>query len=195
MIDKIRALDLDREVRALATHVAVTSPLAIELLAEKHGNSPTHEALRIARLQARVVQEFPSKLRWLERACTDPQVDPGVQAGLAEILRSLTNMSELLPVVDSHAAVLLEPALLFHSLLSRLNPWLPHPRGASALALEPDDVLERVQLGIPDYLHPLLRQRFESLWQHFHQLRQQGRSAQRSAPHRRRWYESGELTG
>jgi hypothetical protein len=79
----------------------------------------------------------------------------------------LTNESELLPVVDSQAAVLLEPALLFHALLSRLRPWI-----GSTPTLEEDDVLELLQLGIADYLRPLLRQRFETLWLQFHQLRQ-----------------------
>jgi hypothetical protein len=192
MIHKIRALDPNREYRALATHVAVTNPLAVEMLANHHGNLPDHEALRIAAMQLRVVRDLAGKLRWLESACMDAGIDPGVRAGLTTILRSLTNMSELLPVVDSHAAVLLEPALLFHSLLSRLHPWLPPPWSASARALEPDDVLEQLQLGIPDYLHPLLQQRREALWQQFHQLRQQP-SARRSLS--RSLYDSGELTG
>jgi hypothetical protein len=168
MIDQIRALDIDREYRALTTHVTVTSPIGLELLAYEHLNRPNHEARRIAAIQLRVVQDFAHKLRWLESVCMDPEIDPGVRVGLAAILRNLTNESELLPVVDSEAAVLLEPALLFHALLSRLRPWLP----PTTLALEPEAVLELLQLGIADYLHPLLRQRFETLWQHFHQLRQ-----------------------
>src|SRR5689334_5820822 len=156
MIDKIRALDLNREYRALSNHVAVTCPLALEQIAAEHGTTPSHEALRVAAMQLRVVHDFSGKLRWLECACVDSGIDPGVRAGLTAILRSLTNMSELLPVVDSQAAVLLEPALLFHALLSRLHPWLPPPWAKSARAFEPDAVLEQLQLGIADYLHPLL---------------------------------------
>jgi hypothetical protein len=168
MIDQIRGLDIDREYRALTNHVTVTSPIALELLAYEQLNSPAHEARRIAAIQLRVVHDFAGKLRWLESMCTEPSIDPGVRVGLTAILRNLTNESELLPVVDSEAAVLLEPALLFHALLSRLRPWLP----PTVLALEPDSVLELLQLGIADYLHPLLLQRFETLWLQFHRLRQ-----------------------
>jgi hypothetical protein len=168
MIAQIRGLDVDREYRALTTHVTVTNPVGLELLAYEQLNSPKAEARRIAAIQLRVVHDFASKLRWLEGMCLDPDIDPGVRVGLVAILRNLTNESDLLPVIDSEAAVLLEPALLFHALLSRLRPWLP----PMAIAFEPASVLELLQLGIPDYLHPLLRQRFETLWQQFHQLRQ-----------------------
>lgn len=167
MIDKIRALDLDREYRVLTTHVAVTSPFAVELLANDQLNTPAQEAYRIATIQLHVVHDFATKLTWLESVCMHPGIEPGVRAGLTAILRSLTNESELLPVVDSQAAVLLEPALLFHALVSRLRPWI-----GFTPALEPDSVLELLQLGIADYLRPLLRQRFETLWLQFHQLRQ-----------------------
>jgi hypothetical protein len=168
MIAQIRGLDIDREYRALTTHVTVTSPVGLELMAYEQLQSPKQEARRIAAIQLRVVHDFAGKLRWLEGMCLDPDVEPGVRAGLVAILRNLTNESDLLPVIDSEAAVLLEPALLFHALLSRLRPWLP----PMVLAFEPASVLELLQLGIPDYLHPLLRQRFETLWQQFHQLRQ-----------------------
>lgn len=167
MIDKIRALDLDREYRVLTTHVAVTSPMAVELLAGDQLNTPAQEAHRIAAIQLHVVHDLANKLTWLETVCLHPGIEPGVRAGLTAILRSLTSESELLPVVDSQAAVLLEPALLFHALVSRLRPWI-----GFTPALERDSVLELLQLGIPDYLRPLLRQRFETLWMQFHQLRQ-----------------------
>jgi hypothetical protein len=167
MLDKIRALDLDREYRVLTTHVAVTSPFAVELLAGDQFNTPAQEARRIAAIQLHVVHDLASKLTWLESVCVHPGIEPGVRAGFTAILRSLTNESELLPVVDSQAAVLLEPALLFHALLSRLRPWI-----GSTPPLEPDSVLELLQLGVADYLRPLLRQRFETLWLQFHQLRQ-----------------------
>ncbi len=201
MIDKIRALDLEREYRALATHVVVTSPSAVETLARARGHSPSHEALRIAAMQLRVVHDLGCKLRWLECACRDASIDPGVRNGLTAVLRSVTNMSELLPVIDSQAAVLLEPALLFHRLLARMQPWLPHSWATSALPLEGDEVLEQLQLGIPDYLHPVLQQRLEALWQQFQHLRQQphppsfNRLSRVSVPRMREWYESGELTG
>jgi hypothetical protein len=166
MIDKIRALDLDREYRVLTTHVAVTSPFAVELLASDQLNTPAQEACRIAAIQLHVVHDLATKLTWLESMCVDPSVEPGLRAGLTVILRSLTNESELLPIVDSQAAVLLEPALLFHALVSRLSPWI-----GSTPPIETDSVLELLQLGIADYLRPLLRQRFETLWLQFHQLR------------------------
>jgi hypothetical protein len=168
MIDQIRALDLDREYRALTIHVTVTNLVALEQLADEQRQLPIEVARRVAGIQLRVVLDLAGRLRWLESMCVDPAIDPGVRVGLSAILRNLTNGSDLLPVIDSEAAVLLEPALLFHSLLSRLRPWLP-PLGP---ALEPDSVLELLQLGIADYLHPLLHQRFELLWQQFHQLRQ-----------------------
>jgi hypothetical protein len=167
MVEKIRALDLDLEYRVLTTHVAVTSPFAVELLAGDQLNTPAQEARRIAAIQLHVVHDLASKLTWLESVCMHPCIEPGVRAGLTSVLRSLTNESELLPVVDSQAAVLLEPALLFHALLSRLRPWI-----GFTPPLEPDSVLELLQLGIADYLRPLLRQRFETLWLQFHQLRQ-----------------------
>lgn len=167
MIDKIRALDLDREYRVLTTHVAVTSPFAVERLAGDQLNTPAQEACRIAAIQLHVVHDLAHKLTWLETVCLHPGIEPGVRAGLTAILRSLTNESELLPVVDSQAAVLLEPALLFHALVSRLRPWI-----GFTPALERDSVLELLQLGIADYMRPLLRQRFETLWTQFHQLRQ-----------------------
>jgi hypothetical protein len=168
MIDQIRALDLDREYRALTIHVTVTNLVALEQLADEQQSLPIEVARRVADIQLRVVLDLAGRLRWLESMCVDPSIDPGVRVGLSAILRNLTNGSDLLPVIDSEAAVLLEPAMLFHSLLSRLRPWLP-PMGP---ALEPDSVLELLQLGIADYLHPLLHQRFELLWQQFHQLRQ-----------------------
>lgn len=166
VIDKIRMLDPDHEFRALTAHVAVTSPIALELLAHEHLTSVGHEARRVAAVQLRVVRDFASKLRWLERVCLDEGVEPGVRVGLAGVLHQLS--ADQLPAIDSEAAVLLEPALLFHVLLSRLRPWLP----PMILALEPDPVLELLQLGIPDYLHPILHQRFEDLWQLFHRLRE-----------------------
>lgn len=165
-VDRIRALDLDREFHRLAANVAVTSPVALDLLAYEHFSSPHHQAQRIAAIQLRVVHEFAGKLRWLEGVCIDPGVDPRVRAALTSVLGEL--MTELDPIADSQAAALLEPALLFHVLLDRLRPWLP----SAVLALEPDSVLELLSLGIPDYLHPLLRRRYEAIWQRFHQLRQ-----------------------
>lgn len=166
VIDRIQTLDPDREFRALAAHVTVTSPIALELLAYDNLTSPAHEARRMAAVQLRVVSEFASKLRWLEAVCMDPGVELGVRVGLTSVLRSLTDDTDLLPVLDSEAAVLLEPALLFHVLMSNLRPWMP----PLILALEPDSVLELLALGIPDYLHPLLHRRFEAIWDQFHQL-------------------------
>ncbi|WP_205633018.1 hypothetical protein [Enhygromyxa salina] len=178
MIDRIRALDLDREHRALTEHVSVISPIALELLAYEKLTSIGHEARYVAGIQLRVVHELAAKLRWVERLTTSPRVDPGVRIALSGLLRNLCRESELLPVIDSEATVLLESATLFHSLLSRLRPWLP----PMVLAFEPDLVVEMLQLGIPDYLHPLLRQRFEDLWELFHELRQQPSTGLSVAP-------------
>ena len=171
VIDRIRALDHAREHRALTEHVAVTSPIALELLAYEKLTSVGHEARYIAGVQLRVVRELADNLRWLEQLSVKAQADPGVRAALAGLLHSLCAESELLPVSNSDATVLLEPAILFHALLTRLRPWIP----PVALALEPDLVVEMLQLGIPDYLHPLLRQRYEQLWALFHRLRRQPR--------------------
>lgn len=176
--DRIRALDHGAEHLALTEHALVTSPIALELLAYEHLTSVPHEAQYIAGVQLRVVHELAYKLGWLEQMSMNPRVDPGVRVALAGLLRSLCAESDMLPVIHSEATVLLEPAMLFHALLSRLRPWLP----PMALALEPDLVVEMLQLGIPDYLHPLLRQRFEDLWALFHRLRLRPPSQLRLAP-------------
>ncbi len=168
MIERIEGLDPDVELPALREHVGVSSPIAMELLAYEHLSSPVQEARRTAAIQLRVVVELGRRLRWLERACVDPQLAPGLRAALAGLLRGLCNPDELAPALDSQAAVLLEPALLFHELLGQLRPWLP----PLIVALEPEPVLELLRLGIPDYLHALLRARFEALWALFHGLRQ-----------------------
>ena len=167
VIERIQLLDPDHEYRALSAHAAVTSPVALELLAYEHLSSPAQEASRIAAIQLRVVSELAGKLRWLESVCIDPGIAPELRVALSAILRELCAETELLPVVDSEAAVFLEPAVLFHMLLANLRPWLP----PMVLELEPDAVLDMLQLGIPDYLHPLLVRRFESICQLFHQLR------------------------
>jgi hypothetical protein len=168
VIDRIQRLDRDAEIRALREHVTVTSPIALELLAYEHLSSPAHEAQRIAAIQLRVVLELGPRLEWLERACVDPGLAPGIRVALAGVLCDLCTDADLLPVIHSEAAVLLEPALLFHELIASLRPYLP----PMVIALEPDPVLDLVRLGIPDYLHPLLRARFETLWAQFHRLRQ-----------------------
>jgi hypothetical protein len=166
--ERIQQLDRDQEFRALSEQVAVISPFAIELLAYENLSSPGHEANRIAGVQLRVVVELASQLTWLERACVDARLAPELRIALAGLLRGLCDESELLPVTNSSAAVLLEPALLFHELLNHLRPWLP----PLVIALEPEPVLGLLRLGIPDYLHPLIRARFEALWMLFHRLRQ-----------------------
>lgn len=168
VIDRIQALDHDREHLALTEHVGVTSPIALELLAYEKLTSLGHEARYVAGVQLRVVHELAHKLRWLERVSMNPRLEPGIRVALAGLLRSLCAESDMLPVINSEATVLLEPAVLFHALLSRLRPWVP----PMVLAFEPDLVIEMLQLGIPDYLNPLLRQRFEDLWELFHHLRQ-----------------------
>lgn len=168
VIQRIEQLDRDAEFRALSEQVAVISPVAIELIAYEHLSSPAHEARRIAGVQLRVILELAPRLAWLEQTCVDPRLAPGLRIALAGLLRGLCDESDLLPTIDSQAAVLLEPALLFHELLAHLRPWLP----PMVVALEPEPVLELLRLGLPDYLHPLLRARFEALWASFHRLRQ-----------------------
>jgi hypothetical protein len=168
VVERIDGLDAHAEARALAQHLRVTSPLALELLAYEHLSSPDQEAQRIAAIQLRIVRGLAHHLRWLEQVCTDPALAPELRAGLAALLASLCAEGELLPVIDSEAAVFAEPALLFHALLARLRPWLP----PMILALEPEPVLDLLELAIPDYLRPMVRGRFEALWTRFHQLRQ-----------------------
>lgn len=168
VIATIQELDRDAEFRALSEQVAVISPVAIELLAYEHLRSPAHEVGRIAAIWLRVVTELAPRLAWLERACVDPSLAPELRNALAGLLRGLCDETERLPVADSKAAALLEPALLFHELLAHLRPWVP----PLVISLEPDAVLDLLRLGFPDYLHPLLRARFESLWNLFHRLRQ-----------------------
>lgn len=168
VIQRIQQLDRDVEFRALSEQVAVISPIAIELLAYEHLSSPVHEARRIAGVQLRVIIELAPRLTWLERACVDTELAPELRVALAGLLRGLCDESERLPNIDSHATALLEPALLVHELLAHLRPWLP----PMVVALEPEPVLELLRLGLPDYLHPLLRARFEQLWALFHRLRQ-----------------------
>jgi hypothetical protein len=168
VIETIEQLDRDAEFRALSEQIAVISPVAIELLAYEHLRSPSHEVARIAGVQLRVIIELGPRLAWLERACVDPALAPELRIALAGLLRGLCDEAERLPVIDSQAAVLLEPTLLFHELFAHLRPWLP----PMVIAVEPEPVLDLLRLGIPDYLHPLLRARFEALWSLFHRLRQ-----------------------
>ncbi len=168
VIDRIQQLDRDTEYRALTEHVAVVSPIAIELLSYENLSSPAHEARRIAAIQLRIVTELAPRLQWLDRTCIDPEIAPELRVALAGILRGLCQDTDMLPIADSEAAALLEPALLFHELLANLHPWLP----PMVIEFEPEPVLDLVRLGIPDYLHPLLRARFEALWALFHRLRQ-----------------------
>lgn len=168
VLHRIEQLDRDAEFRALSEQVAVISPVAIELLAYEHLSSPAHEARRIAAVQLRVVSELGPRLAWLAHTCVDPKLAPELRIALAGLLRGLCDDSDLLPVIDSQAVALLEPALLFHELLAHLRPWMP----PMVIALEPEPTLELLRLGLPDYLHPLLRARFEALWGVFHRLRQ-----------------------
>ncbi|MFO7564486.1 MAG: hypothetical protein R6X02_17710 [Enhygromyxa sp.] len=168
VIERIQQLDRDAEFQALSEQVAVISPVAVELLAYEQLSSPSHEAARIAGVQLRVITDLPARLTWLERACVDPKLAPELRIALAGLLQGLCDDAQLLPVIDSQAAVLFEPALLFHELFAHLRPWMP----PMVIAVEPQEVLDLLRLGIPDYLHPLLRARFEALWGLFHRLRQ-----------------------
>jgi hypothetical protein len=168
VVERIQALEPDREHRALSEHLVVTSPVALELLAYEHLRSPSHEARRVAAIQLRVVIELGAKLRWLEGVCIHAPLEPGVRVAVAGVLRSLCTESDTPAASSSEAAAWLEPALLFHCLVDHLRPWLP----PLVVALEPESVTDLLRLGIPDYLRPLVRRRFEALWALFHQLRQ-----------------------
>lgn len=165
VIDQIRALDDDHEYRALAEHISVTSPEALDRLARDELTTPSHEAQRVAAVQLRVIHEFANKLRWIEGLSLE-HAKPATRVALMTLLQSLCE-SDLLAGKESKAATLLEPAILFHALLSRLRPWLP----PMVLALEPEPVVDLLMLGIPDYLHPILRERFSQLWSLFHRVR------------------------
>ena len=165
VIDRIRALDHDREFRALTEHVAVTSPVALDRTARDNLSSVDREAQRIAAIQLRVVGELGNKLRWLEGVSREI-LEPQTRAAVMAVVQSLSR-PELLSSHASEVVALLEPAILFHALVARLRPWLP----PIVLALEPDSVLDTLLLGIPDYLHPLLRERYADLWRVFHRVR------------------------
>ena len=123
-------------------------------------------------MQLRVVHDLPGRLRWLECACMDASIDPGVAGGSHGDPAQLDECVGVAPGGRLARGCVARACAAVALLVSRLTPWLPPPWAASARTLEPDGVLEELQLGIPDYLHPLLRQRFESLWLQFHQLRQ-----------------------
>jgi len=167
VIDQIRQLDLVREARALAEHVAVTSPDALAHLARERMVSPGHEARRLSGIQLRVVTELGARLEWVEDACADASMDPALRAALAGLVGELVAGLVDHPRLETRAAPLLETAFLFHRLLAHLRPWLP----PLTIALEPEPVHDILMLGIPDYLHALVHARFEGLWALFHRTR------------------------
>lgn len=167
VVDRIHGLERNEELRLLTEHVAVTSPLALDFLARERGLSRDQEAQRLAAIQLRVVTELAARLRWLESVCEDPQLDGDLRVALRGLLAELGTDIEAADATPGESVGLLESAVLFHGLLSRLRPWLP----PMAVALEPDAVLDILQLGIPDYLHPVVQQRFEHLWRRFHEQR------------------------
>ncbi len=190
LVVRIESLDIEHELDRLARHARVGNPQVIERMATLHGTTPVHEAQRVAAIQLRVLEGLGAHLRWLEAVIVDPELNPCVRAGLAGVLISLSTESELLPMVDSQAAVLLEPALLLHGLLANLRPWLPgaaatvEPAELDEPTIEPEPVIELLRLGLPDYLLPILRRRFEGLWTLFHRLRQRERSEGRELARR-----------
>lgn len=168
MVERVESLDIGEELALLARHARVGDPLALDRLAVAHAAAPDVEARQIAIAQLRMLEGFAMQLRWLEALSADPEIDAGVRAGLAGLLIRVCSESELSEVVDSQAAVLLEPALLLHGLLANLRPWLP----SFMPEFESDAEFEVLRLGVPDYMLLILRGRFEKLWTLFHQLRQ-----------------------
>lgn len=174
MVERVERLDAGEELALLARHAQVGNPQALDRLAVAHAAAPADEARRIAVTQLRVLEGFATQLRWLEALAVDPEIDTGVRAGLAGLLirvcaesdRSSRPVSKTRPI--SHAAVLLEPALLIHGLLANLRPWLP----SFMPEFESDVEFEILRLGVPDYMLVVLRDRFEDLWRLFHRLRQ-----------------------
>lgn len=167
VIDRIRGLQPEEELATLTEHLAVTSPAALEFLARERMTAPRLEAQRLAATQLRVITELAARLRWLESTCEEPLLDVAVRVALRGLLDELATDIEEAHAAPGESIALLEPAVLFHVLLTNLRPWLP----PMVVALEPDAVLDMLQLGIPDYLHPVLHQRFEQLWVRFHELR------------------------
>ncbi|MFV8752855.1 hypothetical protein ACNOYE_20105 [Nannocystaceae bacterium ST9] len=168
LVERVETLDVGEELALLARHAQVGNPTALDRLALAHAAAPAEEARRIAVMQLRVLEGFASQLRWLEALTVDTDVDAGVRAGLAGLLIRVCAESELPELVDSQAAVLLEPALLLHGLLANLRPWLP----SFMPEFESDAEFEVLRLGVPDYMLLVLRDRFENLWTLFHRLRQ-----------------------
>ena len=167
VIQTIQGLDQAQEHQLLAEHLAVTSPLALESLARRRQVFPEQHAQHLAAIQLRVISELASRLMWLESVSLDPSVEPALRVAIAGLLHGLSAEPDALRHPLSPSLALLEPAALFHALVSRLRPWLP----PIVVALEPEPVVDILRLGIPDYLHPLLVQRFELLWARFHELR------------------------
>ncbi len=172
MVERVETLDVGEELTLLARHAQVGNPLALDRLARARstGTAPLEVARAVAVTQLRMLEGFATQLRWLEALTADPEIDAGVRAGLAgSLIRVCAKSDRLEPKrVDSHAAVLLEPALLLHGLLANIRPWLP----SFVPEFEADVEFEVLSLGVPDYMLLVLRDQFESLWTLFHRLRQ-----------------------
>ena len=90
----IRQLDYSREALALAEHIAVTSPLALEHLARERLVSPMQEARRLAGIQLRVVTDLGARLEWIDRVCADSSLPPALRVALAGLMRELLSEAE-----------------------------------------------------------------------------------------------------
>ena len=169
MVGQIARLDTAEELPELAHQLRTASAVALEFMAREHGRSPAFEAHRVAAVQLRMVRDLAGKMGWLADCCTDLRLEPELRVALSGVLLNLTQDTELALEHDSRAAALLEVALMFHALFDSLRPWLPPLIQGELSASEPG--LEMLTLGFSDYLHPLLRRRFETLWGIFHRLR------------------------
>lgn len=168
MVERVETLNLDEELECLARHARVAGPTLLDRLARAHAAPPAEEARRIAVAQLRMLESFALQLRWLEALTADSELDLGVRAGLTAILIRVCSETELRERTDSHAAALLEPALLLHGLLAHLRPWLPSFIPTDECETE----FEVLRLGVPDYMLLVLHDRFADTWALFHRLRQ-----------------------
>jgi len=171
LIRRVATIDLVREFAELTRHLAALRPPA---RASLDGAILDRSQLRLdASVQLRVISELPEQLGLVAAHVRDERAPIGLRVGLRVILRSVICHARDVPAHESTAVSLLGPALLFHTLIRELGPWLP-----PALAIaEPERVLDVLALGIPADLRALADERLESGWARFHRLLQLGPSA------------------
>ena len=162
--------------RALIERLWRTSPIALELLAYEHLNSPTLEAQRVAALHRRALSEFPRALGQLLERCTDAATPPASRLALAAVLHGVGDTLEDPTKVD--ASRLLEAVVLLHALLGQLEPLLP----AHGLRVELEEILDLLCLAIPEPRRERLLRDFKAVWLTVHRLARAAPPAEPAEP-------------